>query len=171
MFHKSIEKNPKEIKDSVDYGRLLANSFFGEDTTNITNEYVENSFNIRIKYPNDWVFVDQHKDNKFEGVVFFFNSFVDDFGNTPFISLYLKDKNYFSSESYSYKSSTDYYTIYFNDPYVMGNKKIFELYLRTNEDFDFLFKLQANDDNEFDFYKMKFLYMLKTFKFSKGLIK
>ncbi len=141
----------------------------GVDTSLFSNEYREKSLNISIKYPNEWYFIDQHKDEKFEGVVFIYGGANIDFGNTPFISLYLKDKNYFLSSNYKYSVLTDFYTAYYNDEIVIGSQKIFEIYLRTNDEFDFLFKLQAPNNAEFEEYKHKFFFMLKSFKYRKGI--
>jgi len=138
------------------------------DSSIFSNVYTERSLNIRMNYPQGWIFVDQHKNDIFEGVIFILNE-IGNSGNNPFISLYLKNKSFFSESKYKYKISYLNFDAYFNDEEKIGSKVIQEVYIRTNDDFDFIFKLQVSDIEDFKVLQSYFFYMLKSFNFRKGI--
>lgn len=145
-----------EIK-SINFSDLQA------DTTNLDQIYSEKSLNVKIKYPNGWTFIDQHKKNKLDGVTFWSSEGIYD--PPPFIHFEVVEKDLFLEKRYKYKSELENYTAYYNDPEELEGYLTLNVYLRTDDKEDYRLKLMMKGKTEFYSFQPRFWAILKSFSF------
>ncbi len=137
------------------------------DTTELDQVYHENSLNLSIKYPRGWIFLDQKRKNKLDGVTFWaINTNLDP---PPYIHLEVTDRYLFNPNRYKYKLELNEFTAYYNDPEELSGVVSQNFYLRTNKDEDFILKLMINGMDSFKAFQPKFLAILKSFDFGNEL--
>lgn len=133
------------------------------DTTNLDQYYRETTLNVSIKYPRGWTFVDQNVKNKLDGVTFWAMDGIYD--PPPYIHLEVKEKYYFNESKYKYKMELENCVAYYNDPEIIENYFIQNVYLRTETNEDFNLKLMMVGEQAFISFQPKFFGMIKTFDF------
>lgn len=147
--------------ETVSFTNLLA------DTTNLDQLYTETSFNVKIKYPKGWAFIDQNKNKKLEGVTFWVND--GTIIPPPYLHLEVINKDMFIEKRYKYKTDFEKYIAYYNDPEELQDYLTRVIYIRTEDDQDFQLKLMIKGKNEFESFEPKFWAILKSFDFGKNL--
>lgn len=165
---KFIDKLTKE-KKIIDENNVPQNLFgkFNVDTTNLDQLYTEPSLNVTIKYPKGWVYLDQDIKHKLDGVTFWTSEGI--YNPPPYIHLDVKDKSLFSANRYKYKIEMNGYNFYYNDPEEMENQVMQTIYIRTNSDVDFSFKLIMMGKSQFDSFQPIFFGMVKSFRFGHSI--
>lgn len=138
------------------------------DTTNLDQLYKENTLNVSIKYPKGWTFVDQNVKNKLDGVTFWASDGI--YNPPPYIHLEVRDKYYFNEQKYLYKIEFDDCIAYYNDPEIIENYYIQNVYLRTETSQDFNIKLMIVGKEAFNSFQPKFFGMIKTFNFGSSFL-
>lgn len=138
------------------------------DTTNLDQLYKENTLNVSIKYPKGWTFVDQNVKNKLDGVTFWASD--GPYNPPPYIHLEVREKYYFNEQKYLYQIEFDDYIAYYNDPEIIENYYIQNVYLRTETSQDFNIKLMIVGKEAFDSFQSKFFGMIKTFNFGSSFL-
>lgn len=133
------------------------------DTTNLDQLYKESTLNVSIKYPRGWTFVDQNVKNKLDGVTFWASDGL--YNPPPYIHLEVKEKYYFNEQRYKYQIEYDNYTAYYNDPEIIENYYIQNVYLRTKISEDFNLKLMMVGEDAFKSFQPRFFGMIKSFNF------
>lgn len=137
------------------------------DTTELDQVYHENSLNLSIKYPRGWIFLDQKRKNKLDGVTFWaINSNLDP---PPYIHLEVTDKYFFNPNRYKYKLELNEFTAYYNDPEELSGVVSQNFYIHSNRDEDFILKLMIDGVDSFKAFQPKFLGILKSFEFGNEL--
>lgn len=136
------------------------------DTTLLDQIYKESTLNVSIKYPKGWVFVDQNVKNKLDGVTFWASDGLYD--PPPYIHLEVKEKYYFNEQKYEYQLEFDNCIAYYNDPEIIENYYIQNVYLRTKTSEDFNIKLMIVGEDAFKAFQPKFFGMIKTFNFGSS---
>ena len=147
--------------ETVSFTNLLA------DTTNLDQLYTETSFNVKIKYPKGWAFIDQNKNKKLEGVTFWVND--GTIIPPPYLHLEVINKDMFIEKRYKYKTDFEKYIAYYNDPEELQDYLTRVIYIRTEDNQDFQLKLMIKGKNEFESFEPKFWAILKSFDFGKNL--
>jgi len=136
------------------------------DTTNLDQLYKENTLNVSIRYPRGWTFVDQNVKNKLDGVTFWASDGL--YNPPPYIHLEVKEKYYFNEQRYKYQVEYDNYTAYYNDPEIIENYYIQNVYLRTKTSEDFNIKLMMVGEDAFKSFQPRFFGMIKSFNFGSS---
>ncbi len=136
------------------------------DTTNLDQMYKETTLNVSIKYPRGWTFVDQNVKNKLDGVTFWASDGL--YNPPPYIHLEVKEKYYFNEQRYKYQIEYDNYIAYYNDPEIIENYYIQNVYLRTKINEDFNIKLMISGDEAFKSFQPRFFGMIKSFNFGSS---
>jgi hypothetical protein len=136
------------------------------DTTNLDQLYKENTLNVSIKYPKGWTFIDQNIKNRLDGVTFWASE--GSFNPPPYIHLEVKEKYYFNELKYKYQVEFENCTAYFNDPEIIEDHYIQNVYLRTEISEDFNIKLMMVGKEAFYSFQPKFFGMIRTFDFGKS---
>ncbi len=136
------------------------------DTAGLDQVYHESTLNVTLKYPIGWTFIDQDVKSKLDGVTFW--STIGNSSPPPYIHLEVKDKDLFSASRYKYKTQMSGYIIYYNDPEKLEGQISQTLYIRTNSDQDFSFKLIMEGEDAFKTFQPIFFGMIKSFKFGSS---
>ncbi len=158
-----VDKNESLPKDNV--VSFLNFSDTNVDTTNLDQIYREATFNVSMRYPKGWTYIDQNIKDKLDGVTFW--SLKGRYNPPPYIHLEVKEKYLFNESRYKNKKSEKNYVIYYNDPVELAGQITQILYIRTDEDEDFSIKLIMNNKDSFKTFQPEFFGMIKTFKFGK----
>lgn len=137
------------------------------DTTKLDQLYKENTRNVSIKYPRGWSFVDQNVKNKLDGVTFWSSEGL--YNPPPYIHLETKEKYYFNEQKYKYQIEFDDCIAYYNDPEVIEDYYIQNVYLRTETEEDFSIKLMIAGEEAFKSFQPQFFGMIKTFNFGSSI--
>lgn len=133
------------------------------DTTQLDQLYKESTLNVSIKYPRGWTFIDQNVKDKLDGVTFWASDGL--FNPPPYIHLEVKEKYYFNEQHYKYQIEYDNYIAYYNDPEIIENYYIQNVYLRTKISEDFNIKLMMVGEDAFKSFQPRFFGMIKSFNF------
>ena len=136
------------------------------DTTNLDQLYKESTLNVSIKYPKGWTFIDQNVKNKLDGVTFWASDGL--YNPPPYIHLEVKEKYYFNEQKYKYQIEFDDCIAYYNDPEIIEDYYIQNVYLRTEVSEDFNIKLMMVGEEAFKSFQPKFFGMIKTFDFGSS---
>lgn len=137
------------------------------DTTDLDQLYTEKTLNVSIKYPKGWVYLDQNKKRKLEGVTFW--SLSEKISPPPYIHLEVSDKDLFIESRYQYKLAQEDCYWYFNEPEKMENTITQEIYIRTESDEDFKIKLMIQGEENYKNFRPKFMAIIKSFEFDSGI--
>lgn len=170
-----IEKNVNEQKEinevqktnAIEEIKSLSFTNITADTTNLDQIYSEPTLNVSIKYPKGWMFIDQNKKKKLDGVTFWAND--GHYNPPPYIHLEVVDKDMFIEKRFSYKMDLENYKVYFNDPEEMQGYITQIIYIRTEDDQDFRLKLMMKGEKEFKAFQPRFWAILKSFNFGSSL--
>lgn len=119
-----------------------------------------------MRYPKEWTFVDQHQNDKFSGVVFLYQGL--QFQIPPYVSLQIKDKEYFKASNYKYYIEYHGFKAYFNPQIDIGNETVQEVYIRSSENYDFIFKISIREKARFREFQQIFFNMLQSFNFGSS---
>lgn len=157
-------EQPKEVTDKI---KSLSFSDIVADTTNLDQVYSEPSLNVTIKYPKGWIFVDQNKKKKLDGVTFWAND--GQYDPPPYIHLEVVSKDMFIEKRYSYKMDLEKSQAYYNDPEEMQGYITQIFYIKTLEEEDFRLKLMMRGELEFKSFQPRFWAIIKSFKFGSSL--
>jgi hypothetical protein len=163
-----LEEHLKRSEESqanefVNIDSLIQNS----DTTNLEAIYIDDTRRIRINYPVGWVFIDQKVNSKLDGVTFWSEEFYGE--NIPYIHLETSEKALFSEKRFQFKKQLQDLTWHYNNPEIIGEYVIFEIYIRTKKDVDYKIKLIINGLEKFKSFQPKFIAIVKSFKIELGL--
>lgn len=166
--HKIPQKFQEEIKNQpFDNNVMTFNpDDIIADTTDLEQIYSENTLNVSIKYPKGWTYIDQTNKNKLDGVTFW--SIEGIYNPPPYIHLEVVEKYLFSSNRYKYKVKQQNCEWYFNEPEKLENYISQEIYIRTEDDEDFLIKLIMVGEEQFYQFQPKFFAIVKSFDFGKN---
>lgn len=137
------------------------------DTTNLDQLYSENTLNLSIKYPKGWTYIDQNRKNKLDGITFW--SVEGIYNPPPYIHLEVVEKYLFNPNRYKYKAKQFNCEWYFNDPVNLEGQVSQEIYVRTENDEDFLIKLIMVGDEQFRSFQPKFFAIVKSLEFGGGI--
>lgn len=137
------------------------------DTTNLDQIYSETTLNLSIKYPKGWTYIDQNRKNKLDGITFW--SVEGIYNPPPYIHLEVVEKYLFNPGRYKYKAKQFNCEWYFNDPINLEGQVSQEIYVRTENDEDFLIKLIMVGDEQFRSFQSKFFAIVKSLEFGKGI--
>ena len=151
--------NPSEIPPSQNFSFRDINA----DTTKLDQIYRESTLNVSIKYPRGWTFIDQNVKNKLDGVTFWATDGLYD--PPPYIHLEVKEKYYFNEQKYKYQMEFKDCIAYYNDPEIIEDYYIQNVYLRTETGEDFNLKLMMVGEEAFNSFQPRFFGMIKTFNF------
>ncbi len=164
------EKNQNELFRKERLGSSAAYYSFSKikaDTSVLDQVYKEPTFNVSIKYPAGWTYVDQDIRNKLDGVTFWSN--IGDYSPPPYVHLEVKEKDMFSRSRYKYKTEINDFTVYYNNPDSLEGQITQTFYIRTNSDVDFSLQLIMKGESAFKSFQPVFFGMIKSFKFGRGL--
>lgn len=156
------EQNPETDQEleTVSFSDIIA------DTTNLDQIYTESTLNVSIKYPKGWIFIDQNKKKKLDGVTFWASN--GQYNPPPYIHLEVVSNDLFIEKRFSYKMELEKYLAYYNDPQEMQGYITQIVYIRTGNDEDFRLKLMMKGKTEFYSFQPKFWAILKSFKFGSS---
>jgi len=157
--NKQISESIEEIK-SISFSDIIA------DTTNLDQVYTESTLNVTIKYPKGWIFLDQKKKQRLDGVTFWDND--GQYDPPPYIHLEVVNNDLFIEKRYLYKTELDRFQAYYNNPEEMMGYFTQVVYIRTGDAEDFRLKLMMKGKEEFYSFQPKFWAILKSFKFGSA---
>jgi hypothetical protein len=176
-FENIKNENKLEPDVSSDKNNLLPekslDSYFskieqvGFDSTNLEHIYKEPTLNVRIKYPAGWTYVDQQVSNKLDGITFW--SINNSFNPPPYVNIEVVDKYLFNPAKYKYKYKFKNFEGYYNEPEEMEGQVSQLIYVRTNDDEDFIIKLIVNGKENFNRFQPVFFGMINSFRFGSSL--
>ena len=134
------------------------------DTTDLDQIYSEKTLDLSIKYPKGWTYIDQTKKNKLDGVTFW--SVEGIYNPPPYIHLEVVEKYLFNPARYKYKATQFNCEWYFNDPVNLEGQISQEIYIRTDNDEDFLVKLIMKGEEQFRAFQSKFFAIVKSLEYN-----
>lgn len=134
----------------------------GFDSSGLGGLYSENTFNIRMKYPSNWVYVDQQNKRRLDGVTFWSSD--NAYNPPPYIHLDVVDKYMFNSTRYRHKYDFPGFTGYYNDPEEMEGQVSQTVYIRTSGDKDYMIKLIMQGQDQFRSFQPKFFAIVRSFR-------
>ncbi|MFN3873893.1 MAG: hypothetical protein ACK4R9_12915 [Ignavibacterium sp.] len=134
------------------------------DTTDLDQIYSEKTLDLSIKYPKGWTYIDQTKKNKLDGVTFW--SVEGIYNPPPYIHLEVVEKYLFNPARYKYKAKQFNCEWYFNDPINLEGQISQEIYIRTDNDEDFLVKLIMKGEEQFRAFQSKFFAIVKSLEYN-----
>ncbi len=166
---KNNEENPlpDEQQTVEDESKDSGNSFLldaaGSDTSTLNQVYTEKTLNVKIRYPVGWVYLDQQNKKKLDGVTFWATE--GTFDPPPYIHLEVTDKYYFNPQKFKYSYKFKNFTGFYNEPEELEDQISQVLYIRTETEYDFTFKLIMKGKRNFDNFKPVFFAMVNSFHF------
>lgn len=137
------------------------------DTTDLDQIYSEKTLDLSIKYPKGWTYIDQTKKNKLDGVTFW--SVEGIYNPPPYIHLEVVEKYLFNPARYKYKVKQFDCEWYFNDPVNLEGQISQEIYIRTDNNEDFLVKLIMKGEEQFRAFQSKFFAIVKSLEFNREI--
>ena len=164
----NAKKDQKKIKNISSSDNSIFTNFskMTLDTTSLDQIYHEPSFNVTIKYPNGWTYIDQDVKNKLDGVTFWFAN--SNLLPPPYVHLEVEDKDLFDSQKYKYCTEVNGYKIFYNKPDILEDQISQTLYIRTNYEVDYSLKLIIIGQKAFESFQPIFFGMVNSFKFGKS---
>ena len=161
---KQPETPPVETKTSnfVTFSEITA------DTTDLYQVYHESTLNLSINYPKGWVFIDQKKKNKLDGVTFWATD--SNINPPPYIHLEVLDKYLFNEKRFKYKLELKDNIAYYNESEEIAGQVSQTFYIRTDDEEDYNIKLIINGMDSFKSFQPKFLAILKSFSLGNGFL-
>ncbi len=166
----NAEKEQKQLKkeniSSTENSTFTNFSDMPLDTTSLDQIYHESSFNVTIKYPNGWTYIDQDVKNKLDGVTFWFAK--SNISPPPYVHLEVEDRDLFDSQQYKYSTEINGCKVFYNNPDILEDQVSQTLYIRTNNEVDYSLKLIIKGQKAFDSFQPIFFGMVNSFKFGKS---
>ena len=156
----------QQNSETIERLKTISFSDIIADTTNLDQVYTESTLNVSIKYPRGWIFIDQKKKQKLDGVTFWASDGL--YNPPPYIHLEVVSNDFFIEKRYSYKMELEKYQAYYNDPEEIQGYITQIVYIRTGDDEDFRLKLMMKGKTEFYSFQPKFWAILKSFNFGNG---
>ncbi|MGE5456919.1 MAG: hypothetical protein ACM3RX_01045 [Methanococcaceae archaeon] len=138
----------------------------GFDSTGLSQFYQEQSLNVKLKYPPGWVYLDQQRRQKLDGITFWASGTT--FNPPPYVHVEVVEKYYFVQEQYKYKYEFPHFTGYYNDPEEIENQLSQVIYIRTDDKEDYTIKLIMNGKDAFREFQPVFFAMVKSFQFGNS---
>lgn len=163
----AFNKPSSSEQTSTPVTNFLTFSDIQADTTDLDQIYYESSFNLSIKYPKGWVFIDQKRKNKLDGITFW--AVETNINPPPYIHLEVLEKYLFNEKRYKYKLELKDFMAFYNDPEEIAGQVTQSFYIRTDEENDFGIKLIINGIDSFNAFQPKFLAILKSFEFGNDI--
>ena len=161
---------PDTDKDKAETDQNFQSVEFSDidtDTTNLDQLYLEKTLNVSIKYPRGWIFIDQNRKGKLDGVTFWAND--GTYKPPPYIHLEVVERDLFIQNRFQFKVLSENYNIYYNNPEEMQGYFTQIFFLRTDEDYDFRIKLMIKGEMEYNSFLPRFWAILKSFDFGHSL--
>jgi hypothetical protein len=140
----------------------------GFDSLNLSHIYKESTLNVEIKYPVGWVYLDQQRNKKLDGITFW--AVDNSFNPPPYIHIEVVEKYLFNPAKYKYTYKFRYFEGFYNEPEEMEGQVNQQIYIRTKADEDFIIKLIINGKDNFDRFQPIFLAMVNSFQFGNPYI-
>lgn len=162
-----IEKQAASPKEKVTPANNNLIMTAGFDSTSLNQIYHESTLNVRLKYPAGWVYVDQQRKNKLDGITFW--AAAGNYNPPPYIHVEVVNKFMFIPDQYKYKYEFKDFEGYYNDPVELANQVTQSIYLRTDDDEDFIIKLIMTGKDQFNSFQPIFFSMVNSFKFGNSL--
>lgn len=138
----------------------------GFDSTSLNQIYSEATLNVRVRYPVGWVYVDQQQKKKLDGITFW--SSEGRYNPPPYIHVEVVDKYMFNPSQYKFKYDFPNFTGYYNDPEELEGQVSQSIYIRTDDDEDYVIKLIMNGREQFKEFQPTFFAMVRSFKFGSS---
>ncbi len=160
------DNQPKVAQENVKSGNSILLDAAGSDTSTLNQVYSEKTLNVKIRYPVGWVYIDQQKRNKLDGVTFWASE--GNFNPPPYIHIEVTDKYYFNPQKFKYSYKFKDFTGFYNEPEELEDQISQVLYIRTETDYDFTFKLIMKGKQNFDSFKPVFFAMVNSFHFGSN---
>ncbi|MCE1189500.1 MAG: hypothetical protein LWX56_10190 [Ignavibacteria bacterium] len=133
------------------------------DSASLGNSYTESTLGVHMRYPNGWSYLDQKVKKQLDGITFLGPATSN--GQIPYIHMKVQDKYLFNPGRYKQSVDMGKSKAYYNEPEILEEQYTFEVYVRTENDQDYLFKLIVKGEPAFHEFKPVFLAMLQTFSF------
>ncbi|MGE5399078.1 MAG: hypothetical protein ACM3S2_01655 [Ignavibacteriales bacterium] len=138
----------------------------GFDSSGLGQVYQESTLKVRLRYPFGWVFVDQQRKKKLDGITFWAGG--GNYNPPPYIHVEVVEKYLFNPEQYRHRYDFDGFTGYYNDPQEMENQVSQTIYIRTGDDEDYSIKLIMNGKEAFNQFQPVFFAMVRSFRFGSS---
>jgi hypothetical protein len=139
----------------------------GFDSTGLGQVYQEPTLKVRLNYPSGWIYLDQQRKRKLDGITFWAS--LGDYYPPPYIHVEVVEKYVFNPDQYKYKYDFDLFTGYYNDPEEMENQVSQTIYIRTSDDEDYSIKLIMQGREAFKEFQPVFFAMVKSFRFGNSI--
>lgn len=168
---KKPEKQPDTKKGMKGLGPSDATGYAdigtaGFDSTNLNQMYSEATLNVKVRYPVGWVYVDQQQKKKLDGITFWSSD--GRYNPPPYIHVEVVEKYMFNPSQYKFKYEFPNFTGYYNDPEELEGQVSQSIYIRTDDDEDYIIKLIMNGREQFREFQPTFFAMVKSFKFGSS---
>lgn len=162
----------KEGSSKVNYSNAGSGGYYnmnsgGFDSTGLSQIYQEPTLKVRLNYPAGWIYMDQQRRRKLDGITFWAS--VGSYNPPPYIHVEVVEKYIFNPDQYKYKYDFNRFTGYYNDPEEMENQVSQTIYIRTGDDEDYSIKLIMNGKDAFKEFQPVFFAMVKSFRFGNSL--
>ncbi len=148
----------------------INNSFLieasGSDSSGLNQIYSEKTLNVKIRYPLGWIYIDQQKKSKLDGVTFWAGEGI--FDPPPYIHLEVTDKYYFNPQKFKFSYKFKDFEGFYNEPEELEGQISQTLYIRTESDNDFTIKLIIQGRENFEKFKPVFFAMVNSFQFGSS---
>jgi hypothetical protein len=152
--------NTEQITTGLYYYNFTETEF---DTSDLKQIYSEPTLNVTLRYPNGWTYMDQNVKKKLDGVTFW--SLIGNYDPPPYVHLEVKEKYLFNPVRFKYKTEINGNEAYYNDPEELEGQVSQVIYIRTDSDEDYSFKLIMKGRETFKSFQPEFFNMIKSFKF------
>ncbi|MCX8010664.1 MAG: hypothetical protein N3A61_05880 [Ignavibacteria bacterium] len=163
----TIEKTYSKPKDTVDVKKTFDSSLFAGykiDTTSLIQKYEENTLNVSIFFPTDWVFFDNKVKDIIDGIIFMPGPNSDYDPRISVVIQVVSDKSLFRPSSYDSSIVVNDYEYFFKTPEIVFEQVTQTVYVRTGIfKADFLIKLTSPNEVEFKKIQPVFIAMVKSF--------
>jgi hypothetical protein len=161
----SVKTNADEINSGKEITSATLSGLEGasEDTTLLSQVYSEPTLNVRLRYPSGWVFLDQNKKDKLDGITFWAS--MSNFNPPPYIHLEVRDKYLFNPRRFTDSLLINDNMAYFNEPEEIEGQVSQIIYIRTESQEDFSIKLMVEGMENFKSFQPVFFSLIKSFRF------
>ncbi|MGE5431117.1 MAG: hypothetical protein ACM3QX_08590 [Syntrophomonadaceae bacterium] len=139
----------------------------GFDSTGLSQVYQESTLKVNMKYPAGWVYMDQQRKRKLDGITFWASA--GSYNPPPYIHVEVVEKYIFNPDQYRYTYDFKRFTGYYNDPEELENQVSQTIYIRTGDDEDYSIKLIISGREAFKEFQPVFFAMVKSFRFGNSL--
>ncbi|MCU7490648.1 MAG: hypothetical protein ACM3UR_06815 [Bacteroidota bacterium] len=176
-------KDGREVKESAPSERSLGNRSLsgtsaqaggyynmnsgGFDSTGLSQMYQEPTLKVSMKYPSGWVYMDQQRRRKLDGITFWAS--IGSYNPPPYIHVEVVEKYIFNPDQYRYKYDFGRFSGYYNDPEELEGQVSQTIYIRTGDDEDYSIKLIMQGHEAFRQFQPVFFAMVRSFRFGNSL--